>query len=71
MPGDAVVRGANVHAPVGGSFGSCGSCQVILNSNVLHATAWNCNAGDFAELVNVGEPVYGFYFPDDQTVRAV
>jgi len=44
--------------------------EVILNSNLLHATAWNCNAGDFAELVNVGEPVYGFYFPDDQTVRA-
>mmetsp|Transcript_19711 Transcript_19711/g.23453 ORF Transcript_19711/g.23453 Transcript_19711/m.23453 type:complete len:429 (-) Transcript_19711:297-1583(-) len=41
--------------------------EVVLNSNLLATSAWNCNAGDFAELVNPNETVYGFYFPDDQT----
>jgi hypothetical protein len=41
--------------------------EVVLNSNLLALSVWNCNAGDFAELVNANETVYGFYFPDDQT----
>jgi hypothetical protein len=43
------------------------SSEVILNSNLGVRSEWACSAGDFAELVNPGEKVYGFYFPDDQT----
>ena len=42
--------------------------EVVLNSNLLPTTTFTLLADDFGELVNVGESIFGLYFPDQVSI---